>query len=387
MDQTHTEKKMYVALGLMSGTSMDGIDVAMLRTNGKNRIERGPFVSFPYTKKFRTRLEEGLRVAVSINARSHRPGDLRKLEDDITLRHVRAVRKFLDRMGLRLSDVDIIGFHGQTVIHRPEIGLTVQLGLGQLLADRTGLPVVYDLRAMDMTHGGQGAPLACAYHQALARNLQVPLVRWPAAFVNIGGISNFTWIPGEGAMIAFDAGPGNMLIDMWMQAKAGKLFDKSGNTAARGRILRDIVDGYLALPYFDLAPPKSLDRGDFRPLSTKAASLEDGARTLARVTAASLIRACDHVAAPPALWIVSGGGVRNRAIMDDLAQMAAERSSGDRRPVVMAASELGLDSDAIEAEAWAYLAVRSLRGLKITWPGTTGVASPVTGGVLALPSS
>jgi anhydro-N-acetylmuramic acid kinase len=383
MDHWQPKQKMFVALGLMSGTSMDGIDIALVRTNGKRKVERGPFLSFSYPAKFREKLAQGLRTAREIRRRSDRPDGLASLEKDLTRRHVAAVNTFLEKTGLRLSDIDITGFHGQTVLHRPKRGLTVQLGLGQLLADQTGLPVVHDLRGNDMANGGQGAPLACAYHRALAAGLDIDGRQWPVAFVNIGGISNVTWIPAEGEMIAFDAGPGNMLIDQWMQRNAGKPFDKGGETAMRGNVITPIVERYLENPFFDLPPPKSLDRGDFPPLEAGAVSLADGARSLARLTAVALVRASARLPQPPALWVVCGGGSRNPVIMRDLEELAGAASAGVAR--VGPAEEFGLNSEAIEAEAWAYLAVRSLRGLKITWNGTTGVREAVTGGRLSMP--
>jgi anhydro-N-acetylmuramic acid kinase len=384
MKLSRPKKKMFVALGLMSGTSMDGIDIALVRTNGKRKVERGPYRSYPYPAKFREKLVHGLRTARNIRKRGDRPDELPSLEREVTRRHVAAVHKYLKHNGLRLSDVDIVGFHGQTVLHRPESGLTVQLGLGQVLADQTGLPVVYDLRANDMAHGGQGAPLACAYHRALAAGLEANGPRWPVVFVNIGGISNVTWIPAEGEMVAFDAGPGNMLIDQWMQTKAGKSFDEDGQTATGGKVVDRIVDSYLENAYFEQAPPKSLDRGDFAPLKSDQISLADGARSLARVTALALVRSMAKLPQPPALWVICGGGSRNPVIMRDIQELVAA-SDGSRYAKVATAEEFGLNSEAIEAEAWAYLAVRSLRGLNISWHGTTGVHHAATGGTLSMP--
>ena len=370
---------MYTALGLMSGTSMDGIDIALLSTNGKYRLERGPFASFAYTDKFRQRLRQGLDDAKSINQRAERPGGLKKLEQQITQRHIKAINRFLNETGLRLSDIDVIGFHGQTVLHKPEVGLTVQLGLGKTIAEETGVPVVCDLRANDMKHGGQGAPLASAYHRALARTMKD--LAWPVAFVNIGGIANVTWVSLEGRMIAYDAGPGNVLIDRWVQEKTGDPFDESGKLAAKGKIDNGIVNRYLSDPFFEQAPPKSLDWGYFAPLPVDAASAPDGARSLARLTARALMTSTEQLPEPPATWVISGGGARNPVIMADLAELSGDAVS------VITASSLNLNADAIEAEAWAYLAVRCLRDLKITWPGTTGVDVSRTGGVIIHPSA
>ncbi|MEZ5801415.1 MAG: anhydro-N-acetylmuramic acid kinase [Nitratireductor sp.] len=363
----------------MSGTSMDGIDVALLATNGKSRIERGPGASFPYDPDFRRQLAAALVEAADIGEREDRPGKLAEIEQELTTRHAAAVSSFLFEHRLKPGDIDLIGFHGQTVLHRPQDALTVQLGDGQLLADQTGINVVYDLRAKDMQHGGQGAPLVPVYHRALSKNLPTDLFapgkdRWPVAFVNIGGIANITWISSRGAMIAFDTGPGNALIDQWVQVKAGIPFDQAGAISSEGRVMPEMADAYLGSAFFAQPAPKSLDRNDFLPPDPESASLEDGARTLAHVTARSILMAADHLPKAPVLWIICGGGRHNAAIMADLATLAAQ--SGSR---VVKAEEAGFDGDAMEAEAWAYLAVRAQRGLKITWPGTTGIDKPRSG--------
>jgi anhydro-N-acetylmuramic acid kinase len=382
------EKKRWSAIGLMSGTSMDGIDIAMLVTNGKTKVERGPGASWPYEAAFRQKLANALETAKAIDKRTDRPGDLASLEREIALRHAEAVMRFLADNHLRLSDIDVIGFHGQTVLHRPKQGVTVQLGDAQVLADETGLPVVHDLRAADMEAGGQGAPLVPVYHRALANNLPVPLQGlWPVAFVNIGGIANISWISGEGGMIAFDTGPGNALIDQWVAMKGGIPFDQGGAIASEGRIVDSLVESYLAESYLHKPAPKSLDRNDFRPPDENAATLEDGAMTLAHVTAASIVKAFDHLPQAPKVVIICGGGRKNKAIMGELAGLlAALQPDPDSAIQLLSAEEAGFDGDTMEAEAWAYLAVRSLRGLKITWPGTTGIAKSATGGKLALPT-
>ena len=359
---------------------MDGIDIALLSTNGKSRLERGAGASFPYDPDFRRQLAQALVDAVGIRERDERPGRLGEIERELTIRHAAAVNAFLYEHRLVPGDIDLIGFHGQTVLHRPHEALTVQLGDGQLLADQTGIDVIHDLRARDMQHGGQGAPLVPVYHRALSKNLPDTVFkdsksRWPVAFVNIGGIANVTWISARGSMIAFDTGPGNALIDQWVQHKAGIPYDQAGAIASEGHIIAEMADAYLQAGFFSRPAPKSLDRNDFLPPDPASASLEDGARTLAHVTARSILMAADHLPKPPVVWIICGGGRHNAAIMHDLRDLAA--GTGTR---VVSAEDVGLDGDAMEAEAWAYLAVRSRRGLKITWPGTTGVDKPRSGG-------
>ncbi len=365
-----------VAIGLMSGTSMDGIDVALLDTDGEAMVRRGPGGFFPYDDAFRARIEAGLDDARTLTGRQDRPGDLAGLERDLTLRHAEAVTRFLAAHPSVAPQV--IGFHGQTVLHRPDEGLTVQLGDGALLARETGVPVVFDMRANDMEHGGQGAPLVPVYHAALAASLPQGLRRFPVCFVNIGGISNVTFVPAEGAPIAFDSGPGNALIDQWVAAGSGLAFDEDGRIAGGGETAQDVVARYLEASFFDEPAPKSLDRSDFTTDLADGLSLADGARTLAAVSAEAILKARAHMPEPPLLWIACGGGRKNPHIMADL-----RRGAGNVE--VIAAEDAGFDGDAMEAEAWAYLAVRALKGLPLTFPTTTGCSRPVTGGVLVRP--
>ncbi|MDP4824068.1 MAG: anhydro-N-acetylmuramic acid kinase, partial [Aestuariivirgaceae bacterium] len=210
------------ALGLMSGTSLDGIDAALIRTDGEAVVERGPAMAFPYSPAQRARLRAGLEAAVAITQRDQRPGDLGPLERDLTLWHAEAVAEFRKAHDIQ---PDVIGFHGQTVLHRPANRLTVQLGDGGLLARETGIQVVADMRAADVAAGGQGAPLVPAYHAALAAGL----AQRPVAFVNIGGVANITFIARDGALLAFDTGPGNALLDDWALKHTGRAVDEGGS--------------------------------------------------------------------------------------------------------------------------------------------------------------
>lgn len=371
--------RVLTAIGLMSGTSMDGIDIAVVRTDGDSIVDRGPSAGYAYDPRFRERLKQGLEDARSILKREERPGTLADLERDLTLRHALAVRMFLQENNILPDNVNVIGFHGQTVLHRPDQALTVQLGDGELLARETGIDVVYDMRANDMTHEGQGAPLIPAYHAALARGLsKVGEIATPVVFVNIGGISNLTYIGAGEEIVAYDSGPGNTLIDQWVEAHAGIPYDQGGMIASEGGVLRELADRYLSHPFFSAEKRRSLDRNDFAPPAAGDASLEDGARTLAHVTAAGIVRSARHLPANPATYIVCGGGRLNSVIMSDLHALA--EAEGAR---VLAAEALDLNGDSMEAEAWAYLAVRSRYCLPLTYPGTTGVSCPVSGGRLA----
>ncbi len=365
------------AIGLMSGTSMDGIDIALLRSDGVTIAERGPFLLAPYAPDFRKRLAASLETAKSIEERSQRPGDLAQIEMELTELHAHAVARFLSQHDLRADEIDLIGFHGQTILHRPAAGLTVQLGDGLALAEKTGVPVVYDMRAADMVAGGEGAPLAPAYHGALAKSLTS---KPPIAFVNIGGISNITVVDERGELVAFDTGPGNTLIDQWVETKAGIPFDQGGAIASEGGILRPLVDKYLAAEFFTAEKRRSLDRNDFLPPDPSSASLADGARSLARLTAEAIFLSSRHLPRRPRQWIICGGGRRNTIILDDLRELAAQEG-GD----VCRAEELGFDGDSMEAEAWAYLAIRSRKGLPLSWPTTTGCREPSSGGKIAKP--
>jgi len=373
--------RMKTAIGLMSGTSMDGIDIALVRTDGRDTVERGPAQGIAYDAKFRTRLKQALEDATSITRRDQRPGSLAAVENELTLRHAEAVRDFLNKNNLQPADIDVIGFHGQTVLHRPDAALTVQLGDGALLARETGIAVVHDMRANDMVHGGQGAPLIPVYHAALAAGLPAHLhAKRPVVFVNIGGISNLTSVGTDGRIVAYDSGPGNTLIDQWVEAHAGIPYDQGGMIASEGRVLADLADRYLSNPFFTGTRRRSLDRNDFSPPTGDDASLEDGARTLAYVTSAAIFKSSGHLPERAGVYIVCGGGRLNRIIMRDLAELAAAEEA-----TVIAAEEAGLNGDAMEAEAWGYLAVRSIEGLPVTFPGTTGVTEPVTGGVINTP--
>ena len=359
------------ALGLMSGTSMDGIDIALIETDGATHVRRLGAASVAYPMEFRGRLRQAISEARGITDRAQRPGCLAEVERELTQRHAEAALRFMGDRMLQPSAIDVIGFHGQTVLHRPEAGLTVQLADGPHLAEKTGIDVVYDLRAADCAAGGEGAPLAPAYHRALAAKLP----QRPCVFLNIGGVANVTWIGADETLIAFDTGPGNAMIDDLVSRSAGGSHDEDGALAARGTADQRVVHAYLMHPYFAKAVPKSLDRNAFALELVEGLALADAAASLTAFTVEAIVKAREHMPEEPALWVVCGGGRRNRTLM----RMLAARVEN----AVVPAEGVGLDGDTLEAEAWAYLAVRSLEGLPISWPGTTGVAGPTRGGVIA----
>ncbi len=355
------------ALGLMSGTSADGIDAALIHTDGKTIQSFGPTHYVPYPDLLRTQI---------LQAYGRPPGpEAIALERVITEHHAGVVFALLEKANLKPCDIALIGFHGQTLFHQPprqkgEIGKTHIIGDGSLLASFTGMMVIDQFRLNDVAHGGQGAPLVPVFHQALAQNLPKPMV-----FVNIGGVANITWIGShENDLIGFDTGPGNGLIDDWVRENTNLPWDEGGEIAAKGKIHKDILAHWLAHPYFLQKPAKSLDRKTFDACIAGIRSLpfEDGVATLSAFTAASIEKALEHLPQKPALWLVAGGGAHNPTLL----KMMEEHL----KTPIQKASDQGWDGDALEAQAFGFLAVRSLRNLPLTFPGTTGVSAPLCGG-------
>lgn len=352
-------------IGLMSGTSLDGVDAALIKTNGSEVAEFGAYVTLPFEEELFHALHEAV----------HMRGDLMKVEHELTVFHAKAVEELLKVSGKKAADIHVIGFHGQTVTHRPKEGITWQMGNGALLAALTKIDVVCDFRRRDVAAGGQGAPLVPLYHAALAKKLPMPI-----AVVNIGGVGNVTWIGkseehGESIMshdiLAFDTGPGNAMLNDWVRKHTGAAYDKDGELALQGRAYTNIVEEFLQHPYFKAVPPKSLDRNDFNISQMNNLTVEDGAATLTHFTAQAIAKAVGFCPAPPKRWLVSGGGRHNPAMMQALA---------DILPQVEPVEAVGWDGDALEAQAFAFLAVRSLYSLPLSLPTTTGASHAVTGG-------
>jgi anhydro-N-acetylmuramic acid kinase len=365
-------------IGLMSGTSLDGVDVALIETDGERIAGFGPSGYRPYSESEQALLRQALEQGASLTDRTTRPGVLAQADEFVTRIHAEAVEAFLATEHIDKSGVAIVGFHGQTVLHRPAKRLTVQIGDGAALARRLGLAVAYDFRAADVAAGGQGAPLVPVFHQALARDLKHP---HPIAVLNVGGVANVTFVDG-GDPIACDTGPGNALIDDFMRARTGAPLDRDGDQAAKGRVDEVFVERVLEHEFFNQPYPKSLDRNAFAfaNIGLPDFSVVDGAATLSALTAASVARIVPHLPSPPCAWIVAGGGARNPTLM----RMLAERL---KPATVKTADAVGWSSQSIEAQAFAYLAVRTRNGLPLTFPGTTGVAQPMRGGILAAPRS
>lgn len=362
-------ERLYTSIGLMSGTSCDGIDAALLRTDGRMRIETGENVFLPFHPQLRMRLRDGMALARQSMDLARK--DLVALEEALTLAHADAVAALLADAGLAAAAIDVIGFHGQTLFHDPQRGVSWQLGDGPLLGRMTGIDVVGDFRAADIEAGGEGAPLAPGYHQALLLGDEDSAL--PAVILNIGGVSNISYV-GQETLIACDCGPGNALIDDWMQAMTGNPMDIDGALARSGTVHREIIDSLLDHPWFDRPPPKSLDRDAFPLAAVRGLSASDGAATLMAFTIEAIALAFTHLPRAARHAYVTGGGRHNRAMTEGL----AARLGIPVAPVEM----LGWQGDFIEAEAFAWLAVRHLEGLPMSWPETTGVSAPVCGGRL-----
>jgi anhydro-N-acetylmuramic acid kinase len=344
-------------IGLMSGTSLDGIDVAMIETDGRDRVIPGAALTFPYPPRFREKLRSVLGGV----------GPVSDVAEQLTRLHAEAVENLLSQDSG--NPVELVGFHGHTILHRPAQRRTWQIGDAALLAALLGLDVVADFRSADVAAGGEGAPLAPLFHAALAADLPKPI-----AVLNIGGVANVTWIAGAEEILAFDTGPGNALIDDWVRRHTGAATDLDGALASVGDVSAAHVERFLASPFFSRTPPKSLDRDDFRETLPTGLSLEDGAATLTEITAAAAAVATRHFPAPVEQWLVTGGGRHNPALMEALSR----RLDVTVRPV----EAVGWQGDALEAQAFAFLAVRSVLGLPLSLPSTTGVPEPCCGGHL-----
>jgi anhydro-N-acetylmuramic acid kinase len=354
------------AIGLMSGTSLDGIDAALVLTDGETVFERGAWEITPYSDELRHQLREVI----------YKRGDVPLAAKNMTLAHARAVKNLLAKANMKARDVALIGFHGQSIDHRPAEGITVQIGDGALLAQETGIDVITDFRRRDVAAGGQGAPLVPLFHAAMVRGQSLPV-----AVLNIGGMANVTWVNctesgkqhklAEFDVIAFDTGPGNVLINEWIGQHTGETMDRDGAYARKGKADEKVLSLLMQDPYFHQFPPKSLDRNYFHTDPVRHLSLEDGAATLAAFTVRSILAAQEYFPVPVNRWIVAGGGRLNPTVLEPLRHSLPDLST---------AEDAGWEGDALEAQAFAFLAVRSYLGLPLSLPTTTGVNRAVTGG-------
>jgi anhydro-N-acetylmuramic acid kinase len=354
------------AIGVISGTSMDGIDVALIESDGEAGLKTGPSGTFPYPPRVAQRLRA---VVADLNEARSPQLELQRLVTDA---HVAAVEAFLERHSIARERVALVGLHGQTILHRPREGLTRQLCDGARAAATLKIDIVSDFRSADVAAGGEGAPLAPVYHAAMAAGLQRPLM-----ILNWGGVGNVTYLGPQGEIIAFDTGPANALIDDFVISRRGLAFDEDGALGATGRVDSEALSTLMSDTYFERPAPKSLDRNHFNAAAACVERLSDadGAATLGAFTVESTAAALKHVPLAPSRWLVGGGGRRNPNLMRRL----AERLQVKVEPV----EAIGFDGDSIEAQCFAYCALRSRRGLPISFPTTTGAPKPMTGGVFS----
>ena len=362
------------AIGLMSGTSLDAIDVAFIQTDGQDAIRFRESMTFSYTEEQRDILHLALTEAVHWKEGQNMPNAIRIAHHLITDTHSEAVNQFLAIHNMRSDDIQLLGFHGQTILHDPKNGRTEQIGNASILAKNTSIDVVADFRSADIKSGGQGAPLTPLFHAVLVRLENLSL---PVAIVNIGGVANVTWIGEKNHIMAFDTGIGNALIDDWVKRHTNMYYDINGMLSKKGKIHENVLEDLLSHPYFFTSPPKSLDRNAFNHVLSsdilKGLSVEDGATSLTEFTVRGIQKASNYFPQHPVSWILCGGGMHNCQLLMRL-QQAVEGE-------VLTAHQLGWSGDLLEAQAFAWLAVRSYLRLPLTLPETTGCKAPTLGGV------
>ncbi|MAR79299.1 MAG: anhydro-N-acetylmuramic acid kinase [Rhodospirillaceae bacterium] len=353
--------KIFTSIGLMSGTSLDGVDAAIIKTDGKNFIELGPAITLEYSKNFRSSLFS------VINSKNKNKQEVSDIEFELTKYHADIIKSLLKLNKLSSKNIDIIGFHGQTILHNPEEKISLQIGDPIQLANELKINVVNDMRSADIIAGGEGAPLVPIYHYQCFKNFNLPL-----AILNIGGVSNITWI-GLNDLVAFDSGPGNSLINDWVKNTLNLEYDDLGSIANRGKPYSDLVNEVLSNNFFKKTPPKSLDRNYFNyRLIPKTLTPADGAATAVDIIVKSIKISEKYMPVLPKMLLVCGGGRKNELIMSKL-------SSSLSYPVKNI-DETGFRGDFIEAEAFAYLAVRKIKNLPTSFPKTTGCRIPTCGG-------
>ena len=366
-------KKLITAIGLMSGTSCDGIDASIIESDGENDLNLIGNYFFPYEEESRfkiRKLKEKIDKVVDLEINK---GEINDLEKKITSLHSKAINLLLEKLDINKSEIDLVGLHGHTIFHSFQSKKTKQLSDGKALSAMTGLNVIYDFRENDLRNGGQGAPLVPIFHKLLQKKLELKL---PVVFVNIGGISNITYLDKNDEMISFDSGPGNFLIDKLLQLKSNDKiqFDKNGDLAFKGRIDKSILDNYLSDPYYKTLPPKSLDVNDFNLSPVREISLQNSITTLSELTSVTIVNSLNFFLHRPQKIILCGGGRKNRYIYEQIAKKSNISTTS--------IDHYKLNGDFIESQAFAYLAIRSFLKKPISFPKTTGVSKPMTGGKL-----
>ena len=362
--------KIYTAIGLMSGTSVDGIDASIIQSDGEDklRVLNNDFTA--YDKKIISEIKD---LKEKINSKKDIETNknlILKIEKDITNLHANAVEKILKKT---TTKIDLVGFHGQTIYHNFNEKISKQLGDGELLSKKINLDIIYNFRENDIRNGGQGAPLTPIYHKLLRKKLNIEL---PILFINIGGISNLTYISKDEKIISFDSGPGNCLVDEFLQLKSKNkiIYDKDGEIAMRGKCNDIILENYLNNNYFNLQPPKSLDVKDFSLSMIRGLSVDEAVSTLSEFTVRTIVDGLNFFKEKPKKIILMGGGRKNNYFFENISKKSKIKT--------IDINDLTYDGDFIESQAFAYLGIRSKLKKNISYPETTGVTKPCTGGLM-----
>ena len=366
-------KKLITAIGLMSGTSCDGIDASIVESNGEDILNLIGDHFFPYEEKSRIKIRKLKEKIDKVLDLENNKSEIADLEKEITILHFKAINLILEKLKINKSKIDLVGLHGHTIFHSFHERKTKQLGDGKVLSKLTGLNIIYNFRENDLKNGGQGAPLVPIFHKLLQKKLKLKV---PIVFINIGGISNLTYLDENDEMISFDSGPGNFLIDKLLQLKSkDKIqFDESGKIAFKGKVDRNILDSYLSDPYYDLLPPKSLDVNDFTLCPVRALSIENSIATLSELTVQTIVNSLNFFPSNPKQIILCGGGRKNKYFYEQIKKKS--------NVTTLNIDDYKISGDFIESQAFAYLAIRSFFKKPITFTKTTGVLKPITGGKL-----
>ena len=360
--------KNFYSLGLMSGTSMDGIDLSIIKSDGEKVAKIIDEMYMKYDPQFKKRLAKIVKLCTSKNKFTRFKEEIDDIERELTFYHAKACNLIIRRnKNLKL---DLIGFHGQTILHKPKLGYSIQIGDPQLLSKLTKTTVISKFRENDILHGGQGAPLASIYHKLILNKIRAP---FPCAIVNIGGISNITYLEKKNKIISFDIGPGNCLIDEWIKKHTRRDFDKWGMIAKSGNLDQNILNKFLKISYFQKKPPKSLDIKDFNLSRLKKLNLKNGTTTLSMLTTKAICFTVNSLIKYPNLILISGGGRKNKFIVDNIKKKLKCK--------IYLIDKFNYNGDFIESQAFAYLAIRSHLKKFITFPSITGVQKACSGGV------
>ena len=364
-------KNLITSIGLMSGTSCDGIDASIIKSNGENEVHFLGNYFLPYEETIKSRIRElkkKINLAIDLEKNI---SEIDNLEKEITFLHAKTVNLIIEKYELSKTEIDLIGFHGHTIFHSFNEKKTKQIGGGKLLSELTNLNVVYNFRENDIKNGGQGAPLVPIFHKLLQikLNLKMPLV-----FLNIGGISNLTYLNKDKEIASFDSGPGNFLIDKILQLKSNNKiqFDRDGSIAFTGNVDKNILDSYLNDPYYDSSPPKSLDVNDFSLSPLRSLNVKDSVATLSELTSVTAVNALNFFNSKPIELILCGGGRKNKYIFERIKKLSNISISNIEK--------YEISGDFIESQAFAYFAIRSFLKKPISFPETTGANKPIIGG-------